>query len=82
MPGFSACRILGIRYSRIAKLMDKFKGEMEASILKKAENLDRLGYEGYVDSKSHLMINCLNMLMDQIQNNNNDNIKNPSYRVI
>jgi 5-(carboxyamino)imidazole ribonucleotide mutase len=43
--GLLACRILGIRYSRIAKLMDIFKGEMEASILKKAENLDRLGYE-------------------------------------
>jgi 5-(carboxyamino)imidazole ribonucleotide mutase len=50
--GLLACRILGIRYSRIAKLMDIFKGEMEASILKKAENLDRLGYESYVDSKS------------------------------
>lgn len=50
--GLLACRILGIRYSRIAKLMDKFKGEMEASILKKAENLDRLGYESYVNSKS------------------------------
>ena len=55
---------------------------MEASILKKAENLDRLGYEGYVDSKSKLDDQLLNMLMDQIQNNNNDNIKNPSYRVI
>lgn len=49
--GILACQILAIRHGNIARKVAKFKKEMESSVLKKAGDLEKMGFKKYLAKK-------------------------------
>jgi 5-(carboxyamino)imidazole ribonucleotide mutase len=49
--GILACQILAIRHDKIAGKVARFKKEMERSVLKKAGDLEKMGFREYLAKK-------------------------------
>jgi 5-(carboxyamino)imidazole ribonucleotide mutase len=46
--GILACQMLGIKYSRIASKVEKYKRDLESGVLKKAGRLEKSGVRNYL----------------------------------
>jgi 5-(carboxyamino)imidazole ribonucleotide mutase len=50
--GILASQILGLKFSRIATKVEKYKRELKYSVIRHAEELERIGFEKYLAERS------------------------------
>ena len=46
--GILASQILGLKFSKIATKVERYKRELKCNVIRKAENLERIGFEKYL----------------------------------
>jgi 5-(carboxyamino)imidazole ribonucleotide mutase len=46
--GILASQILGLKFSKIATRVERYKRELKCNVIRKAENLERIGFEKYL----------------------------------
>jgi 5-(carboxyamino)imidazole ribonucleotide mutase len=51
--GILASQILGLKFSKIATKVEKYKRELKYSVIRHAEKLERIGFEKYLAERSH-----------------------------
>jgi 5-(carboxyamino)imidazole ribonucleotide mutase len=49
--GILASQILGVKFAKIAEKVEKYKRELKYEVIRKAERLERIGYEKYLEER-------------------------------